>query len=176
VIDALLGAIPREPWFASLGEALSEPELSDMAAYLRGLGFPDMHVVAARDWTEAGRIITDPAWEQRWWNAEETQRADLVRRASASIGETALLEILSRVTQAAHDATIGAAAMAATRAGISDPGLIRAASGAATQACYQGAAALLAGAGDEHSFAAKLRLFRAGRWVLGIVRGSAYVL
>lgn len=176
MIEALLGEIPRDPWFASLGETLTEPERADMATYLRGLGFAGLPIAAADSWPQAGRIITDPGWEQRWWDAEETRRAELLGSAAANVGETAMLELLTRVTQAAHDVTIGAAAMAATRAGASDPGLIRAAAGAATQACYQGALALLAEAGDEHSFAAKLRLFRAGRWVLGIVRGTAYVL
>jgi len=181
VIAALLEAIPHEPWFASLGEALSEAERADMAAYLGGIGFADAKIAAARDWSEASRIVTDPDWEQRWWDAEEGLRAGLLRQAAARIGEPAMLEALSAVTQAAHDATIGAAAMAASRqvsvrAAAADPGLIRAASGAATQACYQGALALLAASGDDHAFSAKLRLFRAGRWVLGIVRGSAYVL
>lgn len=176
MIDPLTAAIPHEPWFAALGEALTEAERADMAAYLAGLGFAGAPVAAARDWDAAARIVTDPAWEQRWWDAEEGLRTDLLRRAGERLGETRMLEALSSVTQAAHDATIGAAAMAAARSRSSDPGLIRAAAGAATQACYQGALVVLAGAGDEHAFAAKLRLFRAGRWVLGIVRGTAYVL
>lgn len=176
MIDPLIAAIPHEPWFAALGERLTEAERADMTAYLAGLGFAGAPVAAARDWDDAARIVTDPAWEQRWWDAEEALRAELLRRAGERLGETKMLEALSSVTQAAHDATIGAAAMAAARSRSSDPGLIRAAAGAATQACYQGALVLLAGAGDEHAFAAKLRLFRAGRWVLGIVRGTAYLL
>ncbi len=176
MIDPLIAAIPHEPWFAALGERLTEAERADMTAYLAGLGFAGAPVAAARDWDDAARIVTDPAWEQRWWDAEEALRAELLRRAGERLGETKMLEALSSVTQAAHDATIGAAAVAAARSRSSDPGLIRAAAGAATQACYQGALVLLAGAGDEHAFAAKLRLFRAGRWVLGIVRGTAYVL
>lgn len=51
----------------------------------------------------------------------------------------------------------------------------RRAAAAATQACYQGALALLAGADRRHAFSAKLTLFLRGRWPLGILGGRAYI-
>jgi hypothetical protein len=59
--------------------------------------------------------------------------------------------------------------VAAARGGVADMALIRAAAGAATQACYQAALVLAAGAEAEHPFAIKFRLYEAGRWPLGIV-------
>jgi hypothetical protein len=63
----------------------------------------------------------------------------------------------------------GAAAVAASRSGVADEALIRAAAGAATQGAYHAALVLAAGGDEHHPFAIKFRLFEAGRWPLGIV-------
>jgi len=174
--DDLLAAIPRASWFAALGDRLEDSERGDLMAYLDGLGLKPASVACVADWAAAERIAKDPDWDPAWWSAEEAMRHALLAAAEAALGETAAMDRLGAVIQAAHDATIGPAAMAAARAGVADQALIRAAAGAATQACYQAAVALLAGAlTDDHPFRLKLRLFQAGRWPLGIVRGSAYI-
>lgn len=173
--DALLAAIAHISWFAALGQPLEPSEAGELAAYVAGLGLPAVPAERVADWAGAARAAADPDWDPGWWNAEERLRTALVAAARARHGEVAAMESLSAVTLAAHAATIGQAAMAAARAGVADQALIRVAAGAATQACYQAALAGLAGAGGEHPFAAKLRLFQAGRWPLGIVRGRAYI-
>jgi len=175
-LDRLVARIPRASWFAALGEKLQPAEEADLAAYIHGLGLPACATAVAADWTEAGRVASDPAWDHGWWDAEEGLRAALMAEADAALGARTVMDRLSAVAQAAHEATIGPAAMAAARAGIADQALIRAAAGAATQSCYQSALALLAGATEPgHAFNAKLRLFLGGRWPLGILRGSAYM-
>lgn len=175
-LDGLLAAIPHASWFAALGTALAPSERAELAAYLAGLELAPAPAAPVADWEAAGAVAADPGWDHRWWDAEERLRAALLARAEAAAGREATLERLTAVTMAAHDATIGAAAMAAAAAGVADQALVRVAAGAATQACYQAALALLAGANaPEHPFAAKLRLFRAGRWPLGIVGGTAYI-
>ena len=175
-LDRLVARIPHASWFAALGEALQPAEQAELASYIHGLGLPACATAAVADWGEAGRVASDPAWDHGWWDAEERLRAELMARADAAHGAPAVMDRLSTITQAAHDATIGPAAMAAARSGIADEALVRAAAGAATQACYQSGLALLAGATDSgHAFNAKLQLFLGGRWPLGIVRGSAYM-
>lgn len=172
----LVAAIPRISWFAALGDVLQPVERADLAAYVAGLGLPACPAAVVADWSGAAQIAADPGWDRRWWDAEETLRLGLQADANRAAGEVAVMRQLSVVTQAAHEATIGPAAMAAARSGVADQALLRAAAGAATQACYQAGLALLAGeTAPEHAFHAKLRLFQAGRWPLGIVRGSAYI-
>ncbi len=175
-LDRLLAAIPRISWFAALGETLQPAEAGDLAAYVQGLGLPACQPTIVAGWADAARVASDPDWDHAWWDAEEKLRVALLAKAEAALGDGAAMDRLSAVTQAAHDATIGPAAMAAARAGVADQALVRAAAGAATQSCYQSGLALLAGVADPaHPFHAKLRLFQAGRWPLGIVRGSAYM-
>jgi hypothetical protein len=87
-----------------------------------------------------------------------------------------VMTALTKVTDAATRIVLGAASVAAARQGIADPALARAAAGAATQAAYQAALALAGGAQSNHPFAVKYRLFAAGRWPLGVVKNSFYLL
>jgi hypothetical protein len=61
------------------------------------------------------------------------------------------------------------------RGGVADQALMRVAAGAAAQACHQAALARAAGAGDDHAFAQKFRLYAGGRWPLGVVGGRLFV-
>ena len=162
-------------WFSSLGEPLGETERSDAEAYASALGFPDATAALVESWEEAEEAIRNPGWNSDWWEAEEQLRAGLIEEAMQQIDEQDLLVALTAVTSAASEVVHGAAAVAAARGGVVDQGLIRAAAGAATQAAYQAALVLAAGADDEHPFALKYRLFEAGRWPLGIV-GSTFNL
>jgi hypothetical protein len=156
-------------WFAALGEPLGADEVDDARAYADALGFPDAGVAEVADWGEAETLAQSPDWNTEWWETEEQQRAALTAAALERMTKDDFLMALTHVTASASDVVHGAAAVAAARAGISDEGLIRAAAGAATQACYQAALVLAADAGEDHAFAIKFRLFEAGRWPLGIV-------
>ncbi len=168
-LDQLLATISQVKWFASLGRPLSPANRRDAASWLRGLGYADYPLARARTWREARRVASDPHWEQGWWQAEEKLRLALLRRAENRPGKKPALESLTAVTMAVHNE-----ALTAARKKISDANFSAAAAGAATQACYQGTLAFLAGA-EDHAFSAKLGLFLGGRWPLGILGGKAYI-
>ena len=159
----------RLGWFGALGRPLTLAERMDAEAYVAALGFPDVAVAPVADWEEAESCVRNPGWNTDWWEAEEQLRAALLADALARAEEHDLMRALTMVTAAASDTVHGAAEAAAERDGVGDPALIRCAAGAATQAAYQAALVLAAGADDDHAFAAKFRLFAAGRWPLCIV-------
>jgi hypothetical protein len=162
-------------WFAACGEELTEAEREDALLWLRALGLEIDGVEGVPTWGEAARLAQSPEWSRAWWDAEEAERSCLYRTVAGTVGETALLSALSRVTESATRVLHGAAAVAAGRAGVADPMLTRVAAGAATQGCYQAALALASGADGRHAFAAKHRLFLAGRWPLGVVGTRGFV-
>ena len=163
------------PWFAALGEPLSEAERADAAAYLSALGFPDARLTQVMSWDEAEEAARNPEWNTLWWEAEEQLRAGLTARALELVQESELVAALDHVTHSAAGPVQKAAAVAAKRAGVADEGLLGAAAGTAIQACYQAALVLAAGAEEDHAFAIKFRLFEAGRWPLGIL-GTTFSL
>lgn len=156
-------------WFSAVGQDLSADERREARDYLAAIGFPDAAVDAVADWRAAEAATRGANWSRAWWDAEEGERARLLRAAGKSHGQHTLLTALSRVTLEASEVVLGAASIAASRSGIADPALARVAAGAATQAAYQAGLALAAAAGDAHPFAIKFRLFAAGRWPLGLV-------
>jgi hypothetical protein len=166
--------IARGAWFAACGEDLAEAERVDAAAYLAALGMPDTTIAGVAGWSEAAAVTQRQDWNRAWWEAETKEQQDLHRRAEKRFGSHALLSALSIVTQAATELH-GAAAIAASRAGLADAALTRVAAGAAAQACHHAALALSLDAGPDHLFARKYRLFVAGRWPLGIVGDRFFV-
>ena len=168
-VARLAGQVAHVPWFAALGEPLSPALRADAEAYLSALGFPDAHTAEVADWAEAEEAARNPEWNTAWWETEEQLRADLTAQACELTGEGELMAALTHVTASVSDVVQGAAARAATRAGIADQALIRAAAGAAIQGSFQAALVLAAAAEETHAFAIKFRLFEAGRWPLGIV-------
>ena len=174
-IARFAGMVRGVSWFAAVGEPVAVSEAEEAMAYAAALGFPDVHVAGVFDWDEAEAAIRNPDWNSAWWEAEEQARAALITDARERFSEHELMMALTRVTSAASDVVHGAAAVAAARGGMADQGLIRAAAGAATQACYQAALVLAAGGDEGHPFAIKFRLFEGGRWPLGIVGGTLNV-
>ena len=162
-------------WFAACGEPLTIAEQDDAACWMASFGMKISGIDPVASWGEAGRLAKSPHWSRAWWDAEEEERKRLYVAAVEAAGEAALLAALTRVTDAATRLLHGAASVAASRAGVADPALTRVAAGAAGQACYQAALVLAADAGDTHPFAAKHRLFLAGRWPLGVVGERCFV-
>jgi hypothetical protein len=162
-------------WFAACGEPLTGAEHEEAAGWMAELGVEVADIERVASWEEAAGLAKSPDWSRLWWDAEEGERKRLYRAAAEAAGEAALLAALTRVTDVATRLLHGAASVAASRAGVADPALTRVAAGAASQACYQAALALAAGAGDAHPFAAKHRLFLAGRWPLGVVGERCFV-
>lgn len=169
IIDAYLSGVDHAPWFSALGIALSPSELADAEGYLAGLGFDVIRPNPVQSWQEAQAALQDPDWDKSWWDAVERERQALLLDAKTAHTETALLEQLSRVTHAAGKQLPGLAAEAAARHGVADEGLIKAASGAASEAAYHAALALAAGAPESHPFRLRYNLFEAGHWPLAVV-------
>jgi hypothetical protein len=164
-VQAELAALP---WFSSLGQPSSEAETAEARAYLGGLdpATPGaIHWVS--DWAEAERIVRDPAGAG-WWGAEaRLHRASLA--ALGPIAETpAFVAALNEAVHAVSDVVMGAAALAAARAGLAEQAVIRVAAGAAGETAEQVMVARLAGAAPDHPFEIKLRLYAGGRWPLGV--------
>lgn len=173
-LRAFARSLGRAPWFAACGEPLTEAEHADAAAYLATLGIAGAEIAGVASWDRAAAILQQPDWSRAWWDGEAAAQQALKAEAERRHGRAALLAALSAVAEAAASLH-GAAALAMSRAGLADPALARVASGAAAQACHQRALARAAGAGPEHLFAVKYRLFAAGRWPLGVVGDRCFV-
>ncbi|HEX2888221.1 hypothetical protein [Vineibacter terrae] len=172
VIDAIAGA----SWFAAAGEPLTMSDRDEAARYVQALRLGAVRVAAARDWHDAARVAQDARWSRGWWDSEEQQRQALMLDAERAYGRHELMTALSTVMRTAGDLVHGKAALAAARAGVAEPALIRAAAGAASMACHQLALAALDAAAQDHPFRLKFRLFAAGRWPLCVIEESLYVL
>ena len=162
-------------WFSACGTSLRIEEIATTEAYLVALGLPPVPIAGVAGWREAAALAQREDWSRDWWQAEEIEQAALGRAAAAAKGETALLESLSRAMEETAAPIQEAADAALARAGIADAMLARVAAGAASQAYHQHALAEAAGRGSGHAFAIKYRLYRGGRWLLGVVGGRCFV-
>jgi hypothetical protein len=162
-------------WFESCGAPLRPEESATVASYLAALHLPSVPIAGVAGWREAAVLAQREDWSRDWWQAEEAERAALTRAASAATGESALLASLSRAMEATAAPIQEAASAALARAGIADEMLARVAAGAASQACHHHVLAEAAGRGADHAFVIKYRLYRGGRWLLGVVGGRCFV-
>jgi hypothetical protein len=162
-------------WFAALGEPISVVERHLTHEYLRALGIDDPPPVeGVQDWPRARSVATDPAWDRRWWDAEQLERRRLYALALRAHPEQRVLQVLSETVDV--DGVVrDAAALAAERFRCTDAGLVGAAAGAASEALYLGALAGLAAASHEHPFRLKHALFAGGRWPLGMLDGRYWL-
>ena len=160
-------------WFSMFGEPLTPAEHADAAAYLSCLGLDDAITGEIAAWGDAEACIKATDWNSDWWDTEDRLRQTLLETAEKKFGKTSVLEALTGISEQVFGVVHGAAAVAATRGGVADPGLIRAAAGAATMACYQAAVGIAADPANDNPFIAKYRLFEAGHWPL-CVRGAVF--
>jgi hypothetical protein len=174
--DPLARVLSAAAWFSACGLPLERSDLGEARAYLDALGAPALvRIEPVASWDQAERIIRDPAWDTTWWDREEAERKALLARCLRRLGPSQALEDLGIKAGIEHEVIHGAAALAASRAGIADPALTRVAAGAASMAAHGRALVRLAEAGDSHLFMRKYALFDGGRWPLGIVRGSFHL-
>jgi len=166
-------SLDRLPWFANLGEPLSEGAKAAATHYLNGLGFPEAGVAILVDWEDAAAAAESMDWQSPAWEAEELLRADLTARALEAMSEEALrigmMLIADKVSAPAKEAMEQAAFIW----DIEDEASKTLAVGAAVQAAHGAALAILAAAdpsfdAGEHAFAAKFQLFEFGRWPVGV--------
>ncbi len=157
-------------WFSTLGQPITAGECGTIEAYLRGLGVTeDLPVERVNDWEGARAVVTDAAWDRRWWDAEQREKQRLWHGALEQRGEAEVLQSLSR-TLDGSEVVRRAAFHAAERCGCMDMGLVGAAAAAVSEALHLAELARLAGELDTHPFHLKHALFAAGRWPLGILR------
>ena len=73
-------------WFFMVGEPLEAAESQQVRDYLRGLGILDeTPVECVSDWQGARRVIDNPEWDRRWWDAEQAERQRLQDRVRRSL-------------------------------------------------------------------------------------------
>ena len=168
---------PSSPaWFARVGLPLLDHERTGVVAMLDAFGFAaGAGVAGATSWWDAAQIIRAEESDSRRWDAEEEERERLWLFAAERLTEEDLLAQLAQASARWSDAVRDAAMAAAARAGVADPGLVRAAADAALLAVHHCALADLAGAAEGHYFRRKFRLFAAGRWPLGMLAGKYVV-
>ena len=163
------------PWFAATGTPLDPAEQNDARAYLDGLDLPACEIQSAGSWDAAGDIVKRSDFSPQWWSAEDSLADALMDDAARTFGHDSLVARLSGIERAASDHLQGVASTALARDGLADAGLGKSAAGSATVAVHHAALALAAGAAGSHPFAAKFRLFQAGRWPLGVYADVFYV-
>ena len=174
-LRALGGEIGRLRWFAELGAPMDEAARALARQYAAALGFPEAELAQIPDWAEAELVAVNPDWNTPSWEAEEQLRASLTAAALERITDDMLTATLDHIAAIAAQVIPDAARDAAAFDEVTDEALIRAAAGAAIQACHQKALCLLADAGPEHPFALRFALFAAGRWPICIAGGSFHV-
>ena len=168
------------PFFGMIGEPLDERELILAEDYLLGLGFPEASVAQVTDFEAAEEAIRSHDFNTSFWEAEEQARMALYGEAVEKADEEVLTMALTFVGHEAAEPIQFAAEAALDAFDIQDDELLRAAAGAAQQACHLVALVLAAEFEDDedqerHPFALKYRLFEMGRWPLGLVGASYYL-
>lgn len=154
-------------WFGRCGRPIDGDDRALAQAWVDACGVPaSMRLVGG--WHEAATWLRERRFSEGFWAGEERQRWRLRTAAAARLGEAGLLERLTQATEPLVDVLREAATLAASRDGVRDEGLIRAAAGAAALAAHQCALARLGGAFAAHPFFCKHRLFTRGRWPFGL--------
>lgn len=149
-------------WFSALGEPLSGAEQNAIDAYLAALDLPATQpALVVPDWDVLARVIRHASLD--CWNREEAVRHALSNAGNPLSAEGEWVRL--------NDAIHTAATHAAARFGCNHPGLIKAATGAASFAVHDYQLAVAAGHGSQHVFACKYALFTHGRWPLGFHDG-----
>ena len=174
-VERFVAVLPEVPWFVHLGQPVLEDEAGQARGYLAALGFAGAAVAPVSDWDAAAACAESPGFDSPWWDAEEQARAALTAQALETVEESELQLALTRIAERAAALVAPAADEAARLAGVRDEALVRAAAGAAIQACHQRALVAVAAAGRSHPFRWKFALFEAGRWPIAVAGESFHL-
>jgi len=170
-----LSGIRQASWFAAIGTPIDAEEGEEALAFAHGLDLPAASIRIVDDWQAIAEATRDSSLDQSWWDAEAVAYSSLKAALPTSGGDVRAVVSLSEVATLAGEVTMSAALAALARDGIADAGLARVASGAASMACHHAATASLADAPGDHPFFAKLRLFQAGRMLVGVHDGEVWL-
>jgi len=175
VLERTRAELAALSWFSSVGQPPTEAEAAEARAYLTGVdaGAPGALRWVA-DWAEAERVLRDPAGAD-WWAAEARLHAATLAALGPVAKSAAFAGALNEAVHGVSDIVMGAAALAAARAGLAEQAVIRVAAGAAGETAEQVMALRLAGLAADHPFEIKRRLYAGGRWLLGMVGGALVV-
>ncbi len=177
IVSDLAAEFAETNWFTHLGEKPSEADRRCVADYCLKLGFGRAVQVWLHDLGAAEGVLQRDEEMPEWQRAEADAAASLTRAAAAALGEKAANEAVNRAMLAASDAAMEAARRIFPALGRSDEALMRVAAGAAARTGGEYALVLLAGADQaQHAFAAKQRIFAAGRWPLVAVEEQLALL
>jgi hypothetical protein len=170
ILSDLAAEFAETPWFTRIGAKPTDEDRRSVADYCTKLGFRRTVQVWLHDLGAAEGVLQRDEAMPEWQRAERDAAAQLTRAAAAALGETAANEAVNRAMLSASDAAMNAARRIFPQEGRSDEAIMRVAAGAAARAAGEYALVLLAGADPaSHAFAAKQRLFAAGRWPLIVV-------
>lgn len=173
--DQIVPALPKRVWFNSVGQPLSEVDREECIAYLQGLGATQLECVVPENWQEAAALAGKTNWHTAYWERERAEERRLFELASRQHSADALLLRLANLMQGSATLFHSPASIACARAGIGDEAIAHSASGAAAQCLHQYGLASITGQGEAHLFAAKFRLFLAGRWPLCVTAERFFV-
>jgi hypothetical protein len=173
--DQIVPALPKRVWFNSVGQPLSEGEREESLLYLQGLGATHDNCLTLANWEDAAALAAKPNWHAPYWERERAEERRLFELASQQHSADALLLRLANLMQGSATLFHSSASVACARAGIVDEGIAHAASGAAAQCLHQYGLVSITGQGEAHFFAAKFRLFLAGRWPLCVTTEQFFV-
>jgi hypothetical protein len=162
-------------WFRTLGERPFPETQAAARAYADFLGFPEADPVFLPEWEDAAAAAENIEFNSPAWEAEEHQRAVLTADVLDVIDEQTLEMVMTHVVSTLTPVIDEAAQEAAQYLRIDDEEFIRAASGAAIQACYQAALVGLAAPEDEHPFVKRFEIFEAGHWPIAIL-GTSFLI
>mgnify|MGYP000877277135 CR=1 FL=1 len=177
IVSDLAAEFAAAPWFAHLGDQPSEADRHCVADYCTKLGFRRAMQVWLHDLSAAEDVLKRDAEMPEWRRAEADAAAALTQAAAAALGGPTANAAVNRAMLAASDAAMAAARRIFPAHGRSDEALMRVAAGAAARAAGEYALVLLAGADPaRHAFAAKQRIFAAGRWPLVAVEDQFALL
>ena len=177
ILSDLGAEFAQTPWFTRLGERPTEADRRCAGDYCTKLGFRRTVQVWLHDLGAAEGVLKRDEEMPEWQRAERDAAATLTRAAGAALGERAAAEAVNRAMLAASDAAMLAARRIFPALGRSDEALMRVAAGGAARTAGEYALVLLAGADPaHHAFAAKQRVYAAGRGPLVAVEEQLALL
>jgi len=116
--------IPRTDWFQA-------------RAYLDALGFPEATPAMVEDWQEAASSLETNDWNSPFWEVEQQLMAALTVEVTETIDPALLEMVLAHVTSVASEYVGEGVMAAASRWGLDDEELMKAAIGEGVQACQK---------------------------------------
>ena len=157
----------RAPWFARLGDPLSDEDMEAAEDYLAALGFTDATPARVGTWEDAIAAAESLDWDSEGWAREESMRAGLTAEALETLTPEEFEVVMSYVASIVAPQIKAAADEVARLSDLEDPEILTAAVGAGIQATYAALLVLLAGE-EGHPFTHRYSLFLRGRWPMGV--------